>query len=275
MDVVVWRWLQLSRCAAQGGLTRQHARTLPAMTITIPRRIEPEWLDDLPPGNPRAMRSRRDLRRINVLMANAAIVARELTRGRGAESPRSIAEIGAGDGTLMLRLAKRCAPQWPQAHVVLLDRQEIISPGTLHELGSLGWQAEAVTADVFAWLARPAGQVFDVIVANLFLHHFDIPELTTLLSLAAQRTRLFIACEPRRSALALVGSHLLGVVGCNDVSRHDAVVSVRAGFDGRELSALWPASGGWALQERAHGLFSHCFVAARTEGDDVAGEARA
>ena len=242
--------------------------------MNIPRRIEPEWLDDLPPGNPRAMRSRRDLRRINVLMANAAIVARELTRGVGAGSPRVIAEIGAGDGTLMLRLAEKTAAQWQGVHVVLLDRQDIVSPGTRHEFGSLGWTVETVTADVFEWLARPAGRVFDVIIANLFLHHFDAAELTALLSLAAQRTRRFIACDPRRSALALAGSHLLGVVGCNEVSRHDAVVSVRAGFDGRELSALWPESRNWTLRERALGLFSHCFVASRIEGDDVAEQAR-
>ena len=272
MDVIVWRGLQLSRRVAQGCLTRLHARTQSAMNI--PRRIEPEWLDDLPPGNPRAMRSRRDLRRINVLMANSTIVARELARSLRPGSPRAIAEIGAGDGTFMLRLAARSATRWQDTRVVLVDRQDIVSPGTRHAFGALGWTVETVTADVFEWLARPAGEVFDVIVANLFLHHFKDAELTAMLSLAARRTRLFIACEPRRSTLALAGSHLLGVVGCNDVSRHDAVVSVRAGFDGRELSALWPAGRGWTLHERAHGLFSHSLVASRIEADGVEGQAR-
>ena len=85
--------------------------------------------------------------------------------------------------------------------------------------------------------------------------------MAELFALAARRTQAFIACEPRRSTLALAGSRLLGVVGCNDVTRHDAVVSVRAGFSGRELSALWPAAGGWKLDERARGPFSHAFVA--------------
>jgi phospholipid N-methyltransferase len=242
-----------------------------ALPMNIPRRIEPEWLDELPPHDPRAMRSRRDLRRINALMTNATIVARELTRSLHHGAPRMIAEIGAGDGTFMLRLAEKTANQWQDAHVVLLDRQDIVSPRTREEFVSLGWQAESVTADVFEWLARPAGRVFDVIIANLFLHHFDAAGLTELLALAAQRTRIFMACEPRRSGLALVASHLLGVVGCNDVSRHDAVVSVRAGFDGRELSALWPASRAWTLQERAHGLFSHCFIACRVNENYIAG----
>lgn len=239
--------------------------------MNIPRRIEPEWLDELPPGDRRAMKSRRDLRRINALMTNPACVARELAHCFRHGPPQMIAEIGAGDGGFMLRLAEKTATRWKHVHVVLLDRQDIVSSRTHEEFASMGWQAEAVTADVFEWLARPADRIFDVIIANLFLHHFDTERLTLLLSLAARHARAFMACEPRRSGLALAGSHLLGLVGCNDVSRHDAVVSVRAGFVGRELSALWPATRAWTLRERAHGLFSHCFVASRVDSNRVAG----
>lgn len=176
-----------------------------------------------------------------------------------------IADIGAGDGTFMLRLAERTATQWKNTHVVLLDRQDTVNPATLERFASLGWKAEAVTADVFEWLAQPAGRGFDVIIANLFLHHFDVARLAALLALAAKRTRMFIACEPRRSQMALFGSQLLGLVGCNDVSRHDAVVSVRAGFDRQELSESWPDMHAWTLHERSSGLFSHCFVACRVD----------
>jgi hypothetical protein len=120
---------------------------------------------------------------------------------------------------------------------------------------------QAVAADACAWLAQPATVVPDVIVANLFLHHFDTAGLSELLSLIARRTRVLIACEPRRSPGALLGSHLLGLLGCNDVTRHDAVVSVRAGFRNQELSGLWPDRTAWTLQEHAYGLFSHYFVA--------------
>ena len=235
------------------------------------RRVEPEWLDELRADDPRATRSRRDLRRVNALMRNAFIIERELRRSFRAESPRVIAEIGAGDGTFMLRLAEKIAARWQDVRVVLLDRQDIVCPQILAELGSLGWQAEAAAADVFEWLARPADRIFDVIIANLFLHHFDAERLTALLHAAARRTRLFVACEPRRSGLALAGSRLLWAVGCNDVSRHDAVVSVCAGFDGRELSALWPDDPVWTLRERAGGLFSHCFVASRIDRRSAAG----
>ena len=121
---------------------------------------------------------------------------------------------------------------------------------------------ESVTNDVFAWLEQPIRTV-DVMLANLFLHHFPEKSLRALLRLAAARTNWFIACEPRRSLSALTASRLLGFIGCNSVTQHDAVVSVRAGFAGHELSALWPAVAGWRLSERPAGRFSHCFVAQR------------
>jgi hypothetical protein len=236
--------------------------------MNMQRCLEPEWLDELPAHDPRAIRSRRDLRRVNALMMNASIIARELGHIFSERAPSAIAEIGTGDGSLMLRLARKTTSRWQGVRFTMLDRQTIVSAETCAKFASIGWQAEFVAADVFQWLARP-NQVFDVMIANLFLHHFDDVKLGTLLSLVAQRTRVFIACEPRRSILALAGSRFLGVLGCNEVSRHDAVVSVRAGFDGRELSALWPDSRAWTLQERASGLFSHCFIASRVDGNKM------
>jgi phospholipid N-methyltransferase len=235
--------------------------------MNIPRTIVAEWLDELPPDDPRARRSRRDLRRINALMMNSTLVARELLRAFAEKPPRAIAEIGAGDGSFMLRVAEKLPPQWQGMEVALIDQQNLLSAVTSETFVASGWRPRAVTADVFAWLAQPAAPVFDVIVANLFLHHFDAARLAVLLSLIEQRTRVLIACEPQRSGRALLGSHLLGLIGCNDVSRHDAVVSVRAGFKNQELSGLWPAGSTWTLREHAHGLFSHCFVATRNDGN--------
>ena len=228
----------------------------------IVRQVEPEWLDQLPADDPRAIRSRRDLRRVNALMDNAGIVARELRRA-APFGLSALAEIGAGDGVFALRIAHALAPAGRGTQVTLLDRQDIVAPVTAAGFARAGWTVHAECGDVFDWLRGiPPGR-FDAIVANLFLHHFDGPRLAELLALIAARARCLIACEPRRSRAALAGSRLLGLVGCNDVTRHDAVASVRAGFAGTELSALWPAAG-WILEERARGLFSHCFVARRT-----------
>jgi len=222
------------------------------------RRVDPEWLDELPQDDPRAQRSRRDLRRLNTFMSSARLVARELRGARLA----SVAEIGAGDGMFAAHLAASLARHGAPGQFVLLDRQATPSKDAAARFESHGWQMTSKRADVFEWLADPATKAFDAIVANLFLHHFDDARLATLLRLAAARTSLFVACEPQRSGIALAGSRMLGLLGCNDVTRHDAVVSVRAGFEGREISALWPATG-WRVGERMKGFVSHVFTARR------------
>ncbi|MEP7068338.1 MAG: class I SAM-dependent methyltransferase [Usitatibacter sp.] len=243
------------------------------------RRVEPEWLDHLPAHDPRALRSRRDLLRINGLMGNAAIIAAELKVGSGTHSRRpdedacttaasnadrtrphfQLAEIGAGDGGFLLRVAHALGAR--DVDAILVDRKDAVTGATRAQFAARSWRARSVEADVFDWLR--ATPPVDAIVANLFLHHFEPPRLAEMLALAAQRARLFVACEPRRSTFALNGARLLGLVGCNDVSRHDAVVSVRAGFRDAEISAMWPGGGAWSVQEGARGLFSHVFAASR------------
>jgi len=227
------------------------------------RIVEAEWLDVLPPEDARAIRSRRDLRRVNLLMLQPGLMRRLLLRRCGPEKPRSVVELGCGDGTFMLRLARKLAPRWPGIAVALVDRQDIVGDRTRAAFQALGWKIETVKADVFDFLEtdRP---VADVVTANLFLHHFSEQQLSRLFARVAERTPFFAACEPRRSALALSASRLLWAIGCNDVSRHDATVSVRAGFADHELSALWPKDSGFDLFEHSAGLFTHCFVARRS-----------
>jgi len=241
------------------------------MAMTFLRTIEPEWLDLLPPENPRARRSRGDLRRINVLMLNQRAIVRELRREFAGAPPRRIVEIGAGDGTFMLGIARQLAARWPGIQVVLLDRHDLVTAETRAQIGSLGWSVTIATTDVFAGLGDATEPPADVIIANLFLHHFEAEPLNRLLALIARRSRTLIVCEPRRSRLALIGSHLLALIGCNDVTRHDARASVRAGFGAGELSALWPGGPGPAPREYAYGLFSHCFVAGANGGAGASG----
>jgi hypothetical protein len=225
------------------------------------RIIEPELLDELPPGDPRAVRSRRDLRRVNTWMRNHAIMARALQAGWHGRAPGQITELGAGDGHFLLRVAKKMAPHHPNVSVTLLDRQRIVLPATIASFLSLGWHAEVIVADVFDWPRVAAAT--EIVVANLFLHHFDDARLADLFRMLAGRARLFVAIEPRRARWPRFCSRLLWLIGCSSVTRHDAAVSIRAGFSGNELSALWPAGGDWQLTEQCSGPFSHLFVARR------------
>lgn len=229
--------------------------------MSFARVLEDETLDHLAENDPRAVHSRRDLQRINRLMGSAGIIGNVLWKSGIA--PKRIIELGTGDGTLMLRLAKRFADEWKNVHVTLLDRQDLVNEETRAEFGRLGWQVETLCADVNAWAAQQNDAHWDVCIANLFIHHFDEKQIGALFAALAARSDFFIACEPRRERLPFYMSHLVGFVGANDVTREDAVLSVRAGFRGKELSALWPQDQGWKLEERAARLFSHLFIADR------------
>jgi predicted nicotinamide N-methyase len=231
--------------------------------MMLPRRLEPEWLDELPADDPRAVRSRRDLVRVNAWMRQPVIMARALVRHGTPGRPRRILDLGAGDGAFMLRVARRLASRWQGVTAILLDRQDIVSRETREAFAALTWNVETVTADVLDFLGRAKSADVDIVTSNLFLHHFTHEQLAGLLAQAAQAGGLFVACEPRRAKLAVRASRMLWAIGCNDVTVHDAVASARAGFDGRELSALWPSRSGWDLHEHSAGLFSHCFAARR------------
>ncbi|CDX41004.1 hypothetical protein MPLSOD_40649 [Mesorhizobium sp. SOD10] len=91
------------------------------------RTLVPEILDRLAADDPRALHSRRDLRRINVLMFQAPIMA-SLMRKFMAKAPCRILEIGAGDGTFMLKVARRMAKDWPEVELTMLDRVGLVTP---------------------------------------------------------------------------------------------------------------------------------------------------
>lgn len=223
----------------------------------LPRTLQGEWLDELAPGDPRAIRSRADLRRVNALMGNARQIAAALERLLPAQGTLRLADLGAGDGALSLAVARRL--RRGRVRLAIVDRAPVVHGVTVQRLNALGWHATIAASDVFDFLART--EPLDAVFVNLFLHHFDDARLGRLLGLVAACTRIFVACEPRRSPLALLGSRLLWAVGCNDVTRHDAVASVRAGFSGSEISALWPPSGQWQTGERAAPPFGHLFTA--------------
>ena len=231
--------------------------------MSQPRLVEPELLDRLPADDPRAVRSRQDLKRINAIMRHAGIMARALLRHGNGRKPAVMADLGSGDGNFMLRVAQKLAPHWPGVTVVLLDQRDIVSAETRAAFAALGWTAEPVSADVFSFLGNPGRPAVDIVTANLFLHHFEPDALSRLFARAADLAWLFVACEPRRGTLGREASRLLWLLGCNDVSVHDAVASARAGFLGQELSALWPKQEGWELHESGVALLTHRFVASR------------
>ena len=187
----------------------------------MPRTLQPELLDSLPPDHADALHSRRDLRIINAVMGNHRWFARTLPSQ--VHTGERTLELGAGTGELTNRLAARgvtvdaldfCPrpPDWPTGRT-----WHVGDLRTFHDFNR-----------------------YAAVYGNLIFRHFTDAELATLgAALRRSTVRLIFASEPARSLrsqrlIAIAGRAL----GANRVTLHDARVSIAAGFVGDELPRL-------------------------------------
>jgi len=196
------------------------------------RTVIPELLDHLPADDPDALRSRRDLRRINFLMGNERWVCRSMRRFPS-EANHGITEIGAGDGLLCHQLARL----FPQAPVAAYD----LAPRPADLDARIAWHR----GDLFETTPPESG---GVLVANLFLHHFEENDLNTL-GRWMGHFDVLVFNEPDRCRTP----HLLGNLmhpWINRVTRHDMHVSIDAGFAAGEIGRLLDLdSRRWRIRE--------------------------
>jgi 2-polyprenyl-3-methyl-5-hydroxy-6-metoxy-1,4-benzoquinol methylase len=223
------------------------------------RVIVPELLDGLPIADPGAIGSRRDLIKINSLMFQARIMT-SLIRSRVTSAPRRILELGSGDGAFMLSIGRHMRNRWSNVDIVMVDKVDLMTDARRSEFAALGWRAEFVVGDIFEFTSKPVAAGFDLVCANLVLHHFSDEALRKLFASVRSLTSCFIATEPNRNAVALAACSLLRLIGANDVTMHDAAASVRSGFRSGELSKLWPTRGESDIEERRAGPFTHAFA---------------
>jgi len=210
------------------------------------RTLQPELLDGLAPGHPDAQHSRRDLRIINQIVGSHrwirqslpsllrdGDVALELGAGTG-ELGRLLASNGlASDG---LDLWPR-PPDWPTA------RQ---------------WHV----ADLRSFTGFAA---YPVVIGNLIFHQFSDTELHALGEILRQNARVIVACEPARRRLSQALLRTFGpLFGANYVTRHDAHVSIAAGFRNSELAGLLGlTTDAWKFSCTTTALGSYRMVAQR------------
>ena len=198
------------------------------------RLVLPELLDELPVDDPRAVRSRRDLRWINALMGNEAWMLRQLRRHASAAA-NGVVEWGAGDAAFTRKMRK-CFPAIPLAAYDLQGAPD----GT----EGIVWYRGDLTK-------QQPPERFGVLVANLFLHHFNDTDLSWVLPWMSH-CEVMIWNEPLRKNFA----HGLGLLMhplINDVTKHDMHISIDAGFRKGELPALFADEAShWKIEESEH-----------------------
>lgn len=212
------------------------------------RQVLPELLDSLPHDDPAALVCRQELRLINGIMGNHRWLCRTL------ENPhcrgQRVLELGAGDGSLARRAWNEGIAQ--PAHWSALD----LAPAPDE------WPRNAVwhQRDLFALPMLPDAEI---IVANLFLHQFHNHQLEVLGRRLPVSCRMLIACEPaRRWVHSLQGRLLSLLTGLSQVTHHDMLVSIRAGFTGNELMSALRLQG-WRTATSSTTLGAYRFAAWR------------
>jgi hypothetical protein len=221
------------------------------------RIVEEEWLDRLPPDDPAARRSRADLRRINRVMGNDRWILRELAHFKQAAS-RGIAELGAGDGDLACRIAAA----FPASRVLAYDlapRPAIA--GLPRPGGGIEWHS----GDALEQPPPSAG----ILIANLFLHHFEGEDLLRLGRWCAGFDVLLFN-EPDRARLPLLLA-ALAWPWIHPVTRNDMPVSIRAGFREGEIATLMGLDERhWEIREFSTLCGARRLIACRARDDDGA-----
>ncbi len=189
----------------------------------LPRHVQPELLDSLPPEHPDALHNRRDLRFFNALMGNHRWFARTLRKHL--HPGDRLLELGASEGDLAKYL-RRHLPGQTFSHTGL-----DLWPQPADWPAAQDWHRADLTT--FSGYAN-----YNVIIGNLILHQFEDNVLAGLGHQWREHARMLVFCEPARHALHLAQLPLARLAGINYVSRHDARVSIEGGFCERELPRL-------------------------------------
>jgi SAM-dependent methyltransferase len=116
-----------------------------------------------------------------------------------------------------------------------------------------------VVADVRALPFGPRS--FDVVTASLFLHHFDAPEVSRVLSdLYALARRALVVHDLRRARIPyLFARAFFPFLLRSPVSRSDGLVSIRRAFTRAELEDAFARAGIPGV--RIQGIFPYRFLA--------------
>lgn len=204
------------------------------------RVIAAELLDD-DLGTPEEINlSLDDLWRINRYLggisSNFRMLKRVLAR-TGLCSPR-ILEIGAGDSRLAGRIRQKLLELGICPEYFVLDRRlSHLANGSSQDGGLL-----PVVADGFA-LPFAEGS-FDVVMCNLFFHHFSGEKaLEFLRSLAGVARRAVCVNDLERHVLPYLFIKIASPFARSRLTKHDAPASVRQAYTREELKDLATRAG--------------------------------
>jgi SAM-dependent methyltransferase len=192
------------------------------------RATDPEMLDEGVPDQ-EALRSLGDIRFVNRWLGNRGRLA-AVVRPYLAASPRPrLLDVGCGSADI-------------PAYLLRTSPRPVLAVGVdikLLHLQAAPREVGRVRADVRALPFAPRS--FDVVMASLFLHHFDGPEVAGVLrGLFALTRGALVINDLRRARLPYAfAKATFPLLLRSRVSRNDGLLSIRRAFTRDELAAAF------------------------------------
>jgi len=217
------------------------------------RVIKPEILDTLPEGHPDAERNRKEIYLLGKLSGNYRHAVK-LLKAHHQPGDR-ILEIGAGTGELGKALTRKSEEL---THTLDYTGLDLWNRPPLWPQRWNWWQG-----DLLDFNGYPD---YNVLLGNFILHQFDDNTLRDLFNRIRNNFRLIIFCETARHLLHVWQLRLAYLLGINYVTRHDAKVSIEAGFKAQELpSLLGLKDGNWSVKDGTTCMGCYWMVARKIE----------
>ena len=170
-----------------------------------------------------------DIARTNALFGGHAALGfglERLTQGCAAER-LTVLDVGAGAGDGTGQIRRVLGPNWSGS--TALDHHRIAAR-MCRKRG-----IASVVGDI--WHLPVRQRSFDIVVANLVLHHAPRTDVVHLVEHLSEMARLgVVIADLRRSAVAVAGFRIAGgILRFHEVTRHDGVLSIKRGFTKSEL----------------------------------------
>ena len=205
------------------------------------RRLTPEWMDD-PAVDPAELKEALAfIRKVNLRLGGVKALTKHLERW-SANWPKghevSILDIATGSADIPVEVVRWARERGYSVRITAVDIHETtLDSAREHMERELGDDApiELVQADAKELVDRYGPLSFDYVHAGMFLHHLtEIEVLTVLRIMDRVAQRGIVWNDLVRSRVAMAGIWAL-TLGQSDMIKHDARVSVRAGFTKKEV----------------------------------------
>ena len=164
---------------------------------------------------------------------------RELTRGARS---LHVCEIGCGGGDNLRAVAQWARHEGIDVRLTGIDIKESCI-GFARERKDIGASTEWICSDYRH--ARP-GSTPDIVFCSLFCHHFDEPSILGIMDWMDVNSRLgYFINDLRRDRMAYAGIRILtALFSRSRLVRHDAPLSVRRGFDRKDVETMIASASG-------------------------------